>query len=593
MRKDDAGFGGFWGCWNRISLWLESRCKITEIPSFFAFLLFYFLLLSLHNSRALVNAEFWGEDGPVWYAEAYDYGILSLTSPRGGYLNSIQRIIGFIAQGFPFHLAPTIYSVVAIIIQILPAIYLVSGRLDKVWPDFLSRLLFSLLLVVIPNSPEIATNATNSQWHLALLAFIIIVSAPASSLSGRALENLAILVSGLSGPFAVIFTPIALLQAIQADSRETRYRVYRFVILVCTSAIQAALILGMGNGGRISGPLGATSELLMQIVAMIPLGATIGLRGTHGLIERGFFLSPWPAFAVVVLFAVLMMLAFWRGPKEFRQYVFFAVVMFSLALAKPLMSVSEPQWPMFLMIPSGNRYFFFPMLAWWLTLIVVATRYNGFLRWVTIALLTSTFLYAVPKDWGDIFGLSPTDFNKRSLEFESAPPGTRGEFSTLPVGSRYALVKKGHQFTEISETSLQELRGIKPVVGTCALDELDGISTHSLQMMRDRGNVSFAGWVLPSSGKLSSTYQLILADSARKHAWSLNIMPALRRDDVYAATNREYIGDPGFSAGAAVDDLVPARYDIFILINSSSSAELCNTQRSVDVIDGGWRKFSQ
>jgi hypothetical protein len=74
----------------------------------------FFLPLSLRHPGMPFNAEFWGEDGWSWYPDAYNYGFGPLFQPHTGYLQTISRLIGLLAQPVPLTWAPFVFATVAL-----------------------------------------------------------------------------------------------------------------------------------------------------------------------------------------------------------------------------------------------------------------------------------------------------------------------------------------------------------------------------------------------------------------------------------------------------------------------------------------------
>jgi hypothetical protein len=293
----------------------------------------------------------------------------------------------------------------------------------------------------MPNAPETAAGLTNSQWYLALFAFLLIVGTPPSSFPGRLLETAAFLVAGLSGPFCVQLMPAALWELFIADRTRRADAWRRAIVLAATCLVQGALIIGFAGGGRTAGPLGATPDLLIRIVGMISLGAELGYRSLVDLSRAGLTSgSPLP-YAAALGSGILMAAAVARGPRILAQFLIFAAGVFALALAKPLISLTIPQWPPLLTPPAGNRYFLFPMLAWWGALFVLAGLPQRGMRIAARALLALTVVFAIPRDWGDLFAYPGTDFIVRARAFELAPPGTEMEFRILPPGWKFSLTR--------------------------------------------------------------------------------------------------------------------------------------------------------
>lgn len=399
------------------------------------------LLIFLHNPRRLLRPELWGEDGPIWYAHAYQFGLSSLLLPAGGYLNSVQRLVAIAAQPLPLAWTPLIFQVAAVLIQAAPAIFLVSSRMDAAWPDRTSRYLFALLYLVMPNAPETAMGLTNSQWYLAILAFLLVVSTPPATLAGRILETVVLLVAGASGPFCVLLLPAALWEILATDRVPRKDALRRAAALATMGFLQGLFILGLSDDGRVTAPLGATFDLFVRIFGLLSLGGELGFRSVVKLAASGYIAnSVLPYFAAGVS-AVLIVVGLVKGPRLLAQYTIFAAGVFGLALAKPLVSLTDPQWPLMVNSPTGNRYFLFPMLAWWGALFVLAGLPQRGLKIVARLLLAITVFVAVPRDWGDLFAIPSTDFIERAQVFDTAPEGTVMEFQIWPPGWKFSLTK--------------------------------------------------------------------------------------------------------------------------------------------------------
>ena len=140
-------------------------------------ILFAAILVSRHP-KVVLRADFWGEDGWQWYPDAYNSGWASLLVPHTGYLETISRLGGLLVQPFPLAWAPTLFAAIALAVQVLPPVFLVASRVEDAWPQAGSRLVFALVYLGLPNSYEAFVNLTNAQWHLAVLAFLVVVRMP-------------------------------------------------------------------------------------------------------------------------------------------------------------------------------------------------------------------------------------------------------------------------------------------------------------------------------------------------------------------------------------------------------------------------------
>ena len=97
----------------------------------------------------------------------------------------------------PLGRLPLLFVLVAVPVQVMPAALVASRRFATLVPSFSVRLLLALTYLLIPNSAEVNSNLTNAQWHLALLAFMVVVAdeegrwwgAPSMSLSSCSADS--------------------------------------------------------------------------------------------------------------------------------------------------------------------------------------------------------------------------------------------------------------------------------------------------------------------------------------------------------------------------------------------------------------------
>ncbi len=157
------------------------------------------------------HAQFYAEDGTIWFAQAYNGGWLhSLTLPDGGYLNTLQRLGAGLALLVPLRWAPLVMVVVGMLIQSLPVTILLSPRLCR-WAGLPTRMLMAALYVAIPNAREIHVFLTNAQWHLAFAAVLLAFAASPRTWRGRLFDGVFFSSPAFSGPFCILLAPLVLL----------------------------------------------------------------------------------------------------------------------------------------------------------------------------------------------------------------------------------------------------------------------------------------------------------------------------------------------------------------------------------------------
>ena len=408
------------------------------------------LLVLSRKPEVLLHAELWGDDGWSWYPDAYNLGVASLVKPVNGYLNTFQRLIGLGVQPFPLAWVPTLFAAVGLAMQLAPALFLVSGRMAAAWPRPWARFAFALIALVLPNELDLYVNLTNSQWHLALLAFLVLVSTPPASRGGKIFDALVLLLCGLSGPFCLVLAPVAAWQVVEQRSRTS---IVRAAILGGTALVQLGCMIGSPHA-RSAAALGAGPRLLARIVALeILLGAELGFSTIRDIPELPHWHDNLLPLAVSAAGAALAAIALLRGSPLLRKFALFAGLVLVAALASPQVSTADPQWimkttdlqihvitnpfanvPQWVVMtipPMGNRYYTFPMLAWIAVLFALAADRRTVLRGAGLALLAVMLVWAVPHDWREL-RFPPTDFVARARAFAVAPRNTVMQFPINP-----------------------------------------------------------------------------------------------------------------------------------------------------------------
>src|SRR5882672_7008724 len=126
-------------------------------------LVFLFCLAVVVSRRpdALFHAQFWAEDGKIWYADAFNLGLIQpFPQPAAGYFHSFPRIAALVGLLLPIAVVPLLFNCIAIVFQIIPVQFLLSSRCCE-WGSVNARALFAFLYLGLPNSQEMHANITN------------------------------------------------------------------------------------------------------------------------------------------------------------------------------------------------------------------------------------------------------------------------------------------------------------------------------------------------------------------------------------------------------------------------------------------------
>ncbi|MBV8194690.1 MAG: hypothetical protein JOY80_04105 [Candidatus Dormibacteraeota bacterium] len=371
----------------------SARSSVARIAALCAFGAVCFGLLVSRRPEVLTQPQFYAEDGQAWYANAHNLGLISVMTPVGGYLNSFQRLVGLSTAPLGLVDAARTMAVIALAVQTLPALFFASRRLCNVVADDRARLGIALLYIIIPN-PELTANLTNTQWHLAALAFLVIVAAPPRSRTGRAFDILVLALSALSGPFAIFLLPIA----IARYRHELRgWRLCEIGLLGTAMAIQFAILAFTAHSTpRSALTLGASPTLVPPIIA----NQLLARFTAHAVAPSDLAITSCIALAVVVTITVGLL----HAERELRYFAALAVAIVVTGLLLPYSNPYVHQqdataWAAIATGGAANRYFFLTSVLLVIAVVKLAvglshSRWSGALA--IIAVIGATIVASLP-----------------------------------------------------------------------------------------------------------------------------------------------------------------------------------------------------
>jgi len=175
-------------------------------------------------------------------------------------------------------------------------------------------------------------------------------------------------------------------------------------------------------------PNGATFDRLTHILGgQVFLSSLFGVRTLIQLFSHVRLLFITDVFAVLVGLAILAY-ALRYGPSELKLFILFALAVLVLGLMHPLATTdgNHVQWEQLQVPGCGNRYYFFPMLAFLASLVWIVAQSpltTKFPRYAGIGLLL--FLpIGIIRDW-QYRPFDDLQFPKIAADFQRAPSGTR------------------------------------------------------------------------------------------------------------------------------------------------------------------------
>lgn len=380
----------------------------------------------------LTHPQFYAEDGSVWYSNAYNFGgLYALALPEGGYLNTLPRLVAWFSLLVPLHDAPLIMNVCGIIIQALPASFLLSQRCSM-WASAQTRVLLAVTYIVLPNSREVHVVLTNAQFHLALLALLVTLARPPQKWPWKLFDIVVLILCGLTGPFCIVLLVIT---AMFWLIRRQQWSLWVAGILLPSVLVQGLELLLGGQAVRAPGYLGASPMLFLRI-----LSGQVYVGSLHG--RNGFALTASTPLVLLValLGTAILLYCVQHEPIELKLIVTFSFLILAASLSRPLISGDAPLWQL-LASDRGGRYWFFPMLAFLWSLVWCAVQNKGRKIGVFATALLVFMLDGVILDWR--YPPYPCqDLQEAVSGFNATPKGTIVDIPVYPPGMFCRLEKK-------------------------------------------------------------------------------------------------------------------------------------------------------
>ena len=391
------------------------------------------LIVISRRTDVVTNPQFYAEDGVFWYSEAYsaDHFWKPFLSPKQGYFQTVSRVGGFIGNLADTRHAPLAFNILAILLQILPAVYFLSSRFSKIVPKFYIRFLCSLAYLLLLGTAETHANLTNVQWRLAILMFLIIIVPESKKLGWKIFDGFFLLLAGLSGPFVFFALPIAMIYFYYKSFRES---LVKLAILVSAFLIQSYSYFFIVNEAvRSSVPLGASISNFLKIVSRsIFLRSVIGPDYTGKIMSLKGWENGYMPILIGIIGLLLIGYVLWKAKIELKLFVVFSFLVFAGALISPQVSLDKTQWEVMAGGGGGGRYWLLPGMAWMISLgwLFFNAKYR-LLKTSAGILLACFVIIGLPNDWM-FTGYKDYNFGKQASEFEKTKPGDEYKFKIVP-----------------------------------------------------------------------------------------------------------------------------------------------------------------
>ena len=505
-------------------------------------------LLLLRSPGSLLRPQFWAEDGTLFFQQAFNEGFLATVArPFSGYLHLFPRLVAGISLLAPMESTPLVFNLAAFVIQLLPALYLLSPRVSPFIPAYPARVAAALLYVALPASFETHVNLTNSQWHLTLSAVLLLYAAPSRNVVVRALETILLVLFSLTGPFSFFLLPVVARRLARAARGAPWDRHLTWAVIIAAgAAVQAVLAL---TSARISAGASQFGHLgpqeLMTVVSMHAFFNAVfginGFAGIHGSLPPALYGLGLLGLAFLAFVAV-------------RDRVWpLMTLLYLAALSIASWAVFPLNDPRIWLHPgAGPRYFLFAVLFVLLSLLRLSLRASS-LRVIGLVFLGLAITVAIPADF--------THPKQPDLQwaanvavFRSLPAGSDFYVPVVPLFQPGMVLHK--TAAERDQPPLSRLR----LLQTAAPSSFD-IARPQRVALNDAVNDTFlsvAGWALDGAAPAPAAGVFVVIDGRQ--------YPAVRGLPASVTVGGRLVEDCGFSRLIPVAEVGPGSHEVSVVV---------------------------
>jgi len=393
------------------------------------------ILVVSRRPAALFHAQFWAEGGKVWYAQAYNTGpLVTLFHTYAGTFSLLTRIAGSLSLLVPLMFVPLFLNIFALLCQLLPLVMINSSRLKHLMPYRFLAIAVSLLYVGIPNSDEVFIDLANIQWHLAIVAFLVLIAGNGQSKKWQVFDIGVLLATGLTGPLGLVLLPVA---AIIWWSKRTADNMYKLLALIITAIPQLFSLFVINAGSRVNAqPYASGLKFLKMLTGQIITGGVLGEK------HVGMFYNH-PLTMIIILIILIYVIAYVaiKGPAWLKLANLYAGLIIALMLVSLKPYKGFDVWNALTYPGGGQRYWYIPIFVWLVTLFWLALRGNKALKLLGVIGMLLFLSVGMPQNW-KLDSYSDFHFSAYVKEFNSLKPGQSLKIPINPEGWHMLLHKK-------------------------------------------------------------------------------------------------------------------------------------------------------
>lgn len=329
--------------------------------------------LIIKTPGAISHAQFFAEDGVIFFTSQFGHTWPRLLTPYAGYLHTIPRLVAWLASFFPYAQAPLVYNAMAMLLDAWAVAYFAT-RTSFIAPCWICV----AIILLAPSNGEILGTLTNIQWFLqfAVFAMSMLPTSGMQRLGGmlRIAALLSLLAMSLTGPFSALCLILLIGSA----------------TLYCLSSLGLpSLVDSLKNWWErtdrpavIMTAIGGTLQLCVLLIigqrtnsGHFSFEAAKKLFG-EGIERHTLGFVPIPPMAFLGLFIALIAFAIYQA--IFKQQVKWLSILFMLAFASlQILPVCYNGNDVLVSAENlnGDRYFFFMKISLYLAVVALLMEY--------------------------------------------------------------------------------------------------------------------------------------------------------------------------------------------------------------------------
>lgn len=349
-------------------------------------------MLICRRPQAVRHAQFWAEDGSVFFADQLRFGFWhALVTPYAGYLLAVPRIVAALISLFHFKIVrlPSVYGLCAIIL----AAFCCSAFS---WPSF--RWLISsdavraaaclLVASAVPVGSELIGSLCDLNWYMPPVALLLLFtdweykSAAARKVTETA-ACAALWIMGLSAPVLFVTAPLLLWQVIRVPVRQLGtigWRRWKAFALMLALGIQYYVLKHTGSGLE-QHHINFNSLVISTVAAVVAKGILGPLFGTTFLGAAGTVNSIMTKLILTLIISVSLLTLFFVYLRVWPRRVILLTALYVGVSAVAVAIIGRDLYGAFLSPTAitsaeGHRYFFVPG---WMFVFIAALAADYFL----------------------------------------------------------------------------------------------------------------------------------------------------------------------------------------------------------------------